>query len=472
MASKAPRFLPYQSRWLKDASKVKIWEKSRRIGATYCQSFEDVNDCIAVPGLPVWFSSADETAAREYIVYCEMWAKLHQRAAKVLGEQVIDEKNGIKAYVIEFRNKSRIHALSSNPKAFRSKGGKVVLDEFAWHEDAAALWKAARPCIMWGHSLRILSTHNGQNSKFFRFVKDTKAGRLKWSLHTTPIQLAVEEGIADTIAGRALTAAERQAWLSEEHTDCADEDAWQQEYCCVATDSASAFLTYDEIIACEDPAAYMPDLSGILGDLLAGFDVGRKKDLSDIAALEHYGGMAWLRQMVEMQKTKFAVQKETLWGILRHPRLRRCCIDSTGIGMQMAEETQDEFGKYRIEPVTFTNAVKEDLAYGLRRKFEDRAIRIFPSFKLRESLHSVKKITTASGNIRFDAARSDSGHADEFWALALAVHAISPDNGPVRAASSAGGESRSARGYDAEEAGRFALNASDRKRRRDRYAGY
>lgn len=28
-------FLPYQQRWLNDNSKVKIWEKSRRIGATY-----------------------------------------------------------------------------------------------------------------------------------------------------------------------------------------------------------------------------------------------------------------------------------------------------------------------------------------------------------------------------------------------------------------------------------------------------
>ena len=39
-------FLPYQMRWLNDNSKIKIWEKSRRIGATYVQSFEDVQDCI------------------------------------------------------------------------------------------------------------------------------------------------------------------------------------------------------------------------------------------------------------------------------------------------------------------------------------------------------------------------------------------------------------------------------------------
>ena len=31
-------FLPYQQRWLDDKSKIKIWEKSRRIGATYVQT--------------------------------------------------------------------------------------------------------------------------------------------------------------------------------------------------------------------------------------------------------------------------------------------------------------------------------------------------------------------------------------------------------------------------------------------------
>ena len=39
-------FFPYQKRWLQDKSKVKIFEKSRRIGGTWVQSFEDVQNCI------------------------------------------------------------------------------------------------------------------------------------------------------------------------------------------------------------------------------------------------------------------------------------------------------------------------------------------------------------------------------------------------------------------------------------------
>lgn len=114
-------FLPYQLRWLNDNSKVKIWEKSRRIGATYVQSYEDVRDCINRKVPAVWFSSADESAAKEYIDYCEQWVKIFHMSAKRLGEVVIDSEKDIKALVIEFKNGTKIHALSSNPMVLKMK---------------------------------------------------------------------------------------------------------------------------------------------------------------------------------------------------------------------------------------------------------------------------------------------------------------------------------------------------------------
>ena len=92
-------FLPYQQRWLDDKSKIKIWEKSRRIGATYVQSYEDVRDCVNRQVPAVWFSSADESAAKEYIDYCEQWVKLFHASAKRIGEVVIDNEKDIKAHL-------------------------------------------------------------------------------------------------------------------------------------------------------------------------------------------------------------------------------------------------------------------------------------------------------------------------------------------------------------------------------------
>ena len=57
-------FLPYQERWLADRSRLKIAQKSRRIGWTYVQSYEDCRDAVrADGGMDVWFSSADQSAS-------------------------------------------------------------------------------------------------------------------------------------------------------------------------------------------------------------------------------------------------------------------------------------------------------------------------------------------------------------------------------------------------------------------------
>lgn len=415
-------FLPYQINWLKDESKIKIWEKSRRIGATYVQAYEDVRDCIAGKVPSVWFSSADESAAKEYILYCSMWAKLFDKGAKDLGELVIESDKSIKTFTIEFSNGKRINALSSNPKAFRSKGGKVVLDEFAFHADAPALWKAAKPVITWGFPLRILSTHHGQQSLYFKFIDQIKKGKLNWSLHTTTIYDAVNDGIVDKILGKKATLQEKENWVISLEEDSFDKTTWLEEYCCIPVDEATAFLSYDLITGCEDTCLF--DNEDFQNDFYVGVDIGRRKDLTVIWVVELIGNRFFTRIVKELEKTPFKIQKEILYDILQHPKFRRCCIDSTGIGMQLAEETQTDFGKFRIEPIMFTGRTKEELAFNLYTNFEDKNIVIPNSHNIREDLHSIRKVTSASNNIRFDVAQSEvSGHADRFWALALALYA-------------------------------------------------
>lgn len=427
-------FLPYQLRWLNDNSKIKIWEKSRRIGATYVQSYEDVRDCVYKTVPSVWFSSADESAAKEYIDYCKKWVTLFNVVAKDLGEVIIDSEKNIKALVIEFANGTKIHALSSNPNAFRSKGGKVVLDEFAHHKNPMLMWRAARPCVTWGFPLRILSTHNGQSSLFFRFIDQILKGLLQWSLHITPIQLAVAEGLVDKIFGRKTTEVERDEWMENERKNCFDEYTWLQEYCCIAVDEACAFLPYDLIATCETDNILKP-LDLIENDLYVGVDVGRTKDLTIIWCLECFENIAFTRHIIALKNTPFHIQEEILYSVLSHKKFRRCCPDASGIGRQLAENAQRKFGQYRVEPIIFTNRIKEELAYNLRTNFENKRIFIPNDHEIREDLHSVRRTTTTAGNIRFDAEHSENGHADRFWALALALHACGNGSGIIHIAS-------------------------------------
>jgi phage FluMu gp28-like protein len=434
-------FLPYQIDWLKDRSAIKVWEKARRIGATYTQSFEDVEDCVEKRVPDVWFSSADETAAKEYIDYCGMWAKIFNIVAKPLGQVILDEDKHIKALAIDIGSR-RIHGLTSNPKKFRSKGGKVVLDEFAHHDDPRKMWAAAKPSAMWGDPVRILSTHFGRGL-FWQFVHRIESGKQKkskWSLHTTDLFQAVKDGLANKILSKTLgrnpTDSEIADWIEEQREDCGDEEIWQQEYCCNAVDEATAFLTYELIVKCELADIYK-SLAEIEGDIYVGMDIGRKKHLSVIWLLEKLGHVKYSRQVMVLEKAPFKSQREALFEILKHPKMRRACIDATGLGMQLAEEALEAFGRYRVEAVTFNNSVKEDLAYGLLPAFEDRTLYIPAEPEIREDLHSMKKIVTASNNIRFDAAYSDKlGHGDRFWACALANHAAADkSSGPACTAS-------------------------------------
>lgn len=422
-------FLPYQRRWLLDRPPFKIKEKSRQIGMTYTQAFEDVDDCVkAKTPLPVWFSSADESAAREYILYCDTWAQVFNIAAKNLGEIVIDEKDDVKALAIEFANGSRIHALRSNPKAFRSKHGKVVLDEFAHHDDQVGLWMAAKPSTTWGYPVRILSTHNGKGCLYFKILDDAKQKRaagLKtpWSVHTTDIFTAVKEGLADKILRRELTDEERQDWIDDQHATCLLDEIWLQEYCCVPLDEATAFLPYDLIATVEDEHAGDPSrYSG--GPVYIGVDIGRRRDLFVISVKEKVGDVKWTRELVALKGANFATQDKELDRVVKaYPSWVRMCIDQTGMGEKPVEDAKRRYGTHKVEGVLFTNEVKQELANTYKRSIEDKLQRIPKTPEMRDDLHAVKKITTVAGNVRFDAERTEQGHADRFWAEALANHA-------------------------------------------------
>lgn len=442
-------FFPYQKRYLADKSKVKIFEKSRRIGGTWVQSFEDVQDCIETPGLRVYFSSADMTAASEYIDYCDGWIQRLNGLAKTLVEldngdisevEFADEDKGIKSKVIEFHNTSKIIVLSSNPKAFRSKGGKIVWDEAAHHDNDLKMWAAAKPAAMWGYPIRILSTHNGVNTLFNQLITKVNNGDLNYSIHSIDIFKAVEEGLADKICGKKLSKKEKEAWIENERKGCLTEAIWQEEYCCNPQDEGKAFLSYDTIHSCERDGIL--GVEKAKGHLYLGVDVARHRHLSVYYLLELQGSTLITRKVVAMQNKKWRYQERELYSILKLPNLIRACLDKTGLGDQFCERAQEKFGSYKVEGVTFTGAVKEGLAIALQTEFQEQTTLIpqkpvFPGLENKtkrneqlESLHAIRKIITISGNARYDAQANDNGHGDFFWALALGVHAArTGDNG-------------------------------------------
>ncbi|HET9179007.1 MAG TPA: terminase family protein [Terriglobia bacterium] len=141
-----------------------------------------------------------------------------------------------------------------------------------------------------------------------------------------------------------------------------------------------------------------------------------------------------------LDRAPFAEQLECARELLRleredgSPLVRRAAIDATGMGAMLAETLAAEFGP-RVEPVTFTSAVKEDLAYRTKRRMEKQLSLLPDTREVRRAFSAVKRVVTPSGNLRFDAVRTAAGHADEFWAKALAD--LAADSGPASAAADA-----------------------------------
>jgi phage FluMu gp28-like protein len=165
-------------------------------------------------------------------------------------------------------------------------------------------------------------------------------------------------------------------------------------------------------------------LAKIEDPLDLGMDIGRTKDLSVIWVNARQSFAKKTVAAISLKKKPFYVQKKVLWALLPYVmRKGRASIDQHGIGRQLAEESQDLFGS-KVEGLDFTNANKEILAVGLKDTIDDHGLLIPKDDTIHTSLHSIKKTLTATGLARFDAERNEAiGHADHFWALALANHA-------------------------------------------------
>jgi len=437
-------FLMFQSRWITDTARLKLMVKSRQIGISWSTAFASVERTAAQGARhDEWVSSRDDIQARLFIEDCKMFAQIMQMAAKDLGEMVLDADKKLSAYVLEFASGKRIHSMSSNPDAQAGKRGSRILDEFALHRDQRKMWAIAYPGITWGGCMEIISTHRGSNSFFNQLIREIneKGNPKKISLHRVTLQDALDQGFLYKLQQALPADAEQQDMDEAEYFDfvksgAADDESFLQEYMCVPADDDSKFIEYELITGCEYIAG-MPwertHTDHFAGKIFCGVDIGRKKDLTVLWVLELLGDVLYTRAVIPLEKMRKSEQEAVLypWFAIAD----RVCIDQTGLGIGWVDDAQDKFGTYRIEGVTFTGQVKESLAYPLKGHMEDRKLRIPDDATIRADLRKVQKVTTTAGNIRFVAESTPDGHADRFWALALAIHAAMEVPGDTFAAS-------------------------------------
>ncbi|MDR2721081.1 MAG: hypothetical protein LBB15_02220 [Puniceicoccales bacterium] len=427
-------FLSYQRKWITDDSRLKIMEKSRQIGITMSAAYRLVR--LHASGklkFDSWVASRDELQAKLFINDCRNFANIFQGFAKAYGAEIFDQKSC--SFSITFTAGSSIYSLSSSPDAQAGKRGTRILDEFALHQNPRQLFIVALPGITWGGQLEIVSTHRGSNNFFNTLVNDIREnGNPKnFSHHRVTLEDALNQGFLRRLQSKLSTDDPRKTMTDGEYFDyvkssCPDDDSFMQEYMCLPDDDRSAFLSYDLMDSCtfaelDDWMLSFDVMKKSKCNFYLGIDIGRDHDLTVMWLLETCGDVSLTRRIICLKNEPFASQERALCEFTQLPNLRRICIDQSGIGRQFYERACGCFGKCIVEGITFTNFAKEQLAYRVRTAFENRSIKIPSDDYVRADLRAIRRETTFAGNIRFAADRGKNGHADRFWALALAIHA-------------------------------------------------
>ncbi len=434
-----PFFLGYQQAWSADEHIMLLSEKSRQIGWTWTTAHGLARrHAMASYALDTWGTSRDDLQAMLAVQDCKHFADILHGGANDLGLQVLDPR-GSSGHVLAFANGTKYYSLSSNPDAQAGKRGGRVGDEFALNKDNRMLYGIMEPGITWGGFIWLFSTHRGSANYFNTLLAEAreKNNPKDWHVYRVTLQDALECGFLYKLQGKLPPGDKRQAMDEQAYFDfvkakAADEETFAQEYMCVPSDDASAFISYDLMDACKYPADIQwetPDLAACAGELYLGVDVGRTKDLTCFWLIESVSGVDFTRRVITLQNKTFDEQEFIFYKLLELPNLRRACVDQTGIGRQFAERAIKRYPR-KVEGVTFTGPVKETLAYPLKASLEDRTFRLPDSPTIFAAFRSIRKETTSAGNIRFAGDRGVNGHADEFWAAALAKHAKSKRSAP------------------------------------------
>lgn len=407
--------MPYQLKWVEDSSRFKIGLWSRQTGKSFATACEAVMDCAAqLKGNScLWVVlSAGERQALEWMEKAKKWTEA-VKATVDSYDEIRDSANALLSRAeIRFANGARIVAIPANPDTARGYSANLVLDEFAIHERPFDIWAAIYPSItnpLNGEKrLRIVSTPKGRGNKFADLWEHNE----KYSKHKVTIEDAVRMGLPVDI--------------EELKSGVDDPDIWAQEYMCEFIDNTSVLLPYEMIGKCESESIQDDGAS----PLYVGMDVGRSKDLSVIVTAVKLGDVLAVVDVTELKRMPFNDQLDVLLSKAAANRVRRVCIDSTGIGAMLAEEAARKGGG-KFEGVQFTVQSKGEM-YGLmRRKFEERSVRIPVSRDLREDLHAVQRVVSTGGNVTYSAPRNADGHSDRAAALALCCRAANATGAPA-----------------------------------------
>lgn len=440
-----PVLLPYQQAWIADESQLKVWEKSRRVGATWAEAADAVLIAASEGGENYFYISASQDMAREFVEAAAMWAKAFSFLASQIGEGIYEDGDDperrrlIKTFEINFpATGRRIVALSSRPTNLRGKQGTIGIDEAAFAPDLAALLKAAMAMLLWGSKVRIWSTHDGVENPFNGLIEEIRAGKRGQSaaVHRITFSDAVAQGLYRRVClrkGITWTQAGQDKWVAEARAMYGDDAA--EELDVIPSQSGGAYLSLALISQRMVPAwavanpggpvlargrwddsfAYLPEdvrryaiegwLTGQVRPHLArldkdrrhvfGNDFARNRDQSVLVVLQQDADLVERVVMViELANCPFSSQQQILFALVDGlPRFRGGAMDATGNGAALAEAAAQRYGTQMVEQVKLNDGFYLAHMPKMKAGLQDGTLTDIPRDEaLRDDLRAIRLI--------------------------------------------------------------------------------
>lgn len=356
---------------------------------------------------------------------------------------------------------SRLISIPCRPP--RGKNGDICLDEYGIYTPrlSKAVYTAALFCTLRRGCIEIGSTPLGTIGRFYEICTDKKnyPGYDRYFIpwwYANVMCRDVREAVQTAKDMPTQERVERFGTdrLLELYRNATLED-FQQECECTFVDSSASYISLDLIYAntpgrreCDsvpdgpdvsdadyagadfevkpfsDPdaliAGYRPEVHG--KPLFLGYDIAKNRDATAIYVLGMQNGKKRAVMRFEKTSVSFEEQKGIVRRLMNGLPIYRACLDCTGMGAPIHEELKKEFGD-RIEGITFTLQSKEQLAMGVKFGLERNEFELENDRNFHAQIHSIKRMPSAGGSFRYDAERNERGHADSFWAWALASFA-------------------------------------------------
>lgn len=460
----------WQDAYIRSFARFIAIVKSRRVGWSFICSLKGLIKAMDPDrvGYTKQFVSYNEEDALEKINYakqfydsipdCDAKKKLIVDNKSML---VFQDKNGI--------TQSRLISIPCRPP--RGKGGDISLDEFAIYlpKMQKLVYDAALPVISRGGTIEMGSSPLGKIGQFYDILTDKE--KYDYERYNIPwwfcrdlcvdVPEAVKFAPLLSTIERVETFGTKIIKLIFKNTDY---DTFRQEYECEFVDEAESYITLDLIYSnvpgkrdsdldlslCSkmtdeeyweynrgidfqsykdiDTAIvnYNPEYHGKV--LYLGFDVGRTHDATAIFLIgKMENGLKRSFARIELRNVDFDTQKATVLKAYKELPVYRGRMDATGIGKPIYEELHKTLGD-RLEGVVFTPETKEVMAIDVKRGLENKEFLLENDKEFHQQIHSIKRTSNGGKYFKYDADRNQQGHADSFWAWALANSAVGNEN--------------------------------------------